>query len=83
MFPDDNFIGIIFMIDYYIMLVLGYLYNKKGGFKTMGVIFLGWLHKDEAKLKAIKEKNNAKIAQLTKENEQIDAELAKRNEEKK
>lgn len=74
-FPDDGIIGIIFMIDYYIMLYLLYLYNKKGG-KFMGIIFLGFLHKDEAKYKMIKENNNKKIAKLQEENKVIDEKLA-------
>lgn len=76
-FPYAGIVGYIYMIDYYIMLVLMYLYYKKGDFKmTLGVWFLS---KDITQLEAykgiLKDKYEKKVAK-------IDAKIEKINKKK-
>jgi hypothetical protein len=53
-FPDTTVVGYIFMIDYYIMLLLAYLYFKQGGFNIVGRLGLWFLSKDKEQLEAYK-----------------------------
>lgn len=80
---DSFLIGIIWMIDVYIMLALYYLYsNKKKGEKNMGW-FASWLFgKTEGQLRNMKANRLAKIEKLQEEVKAIDEEMNKKNESK-
>lgn len=77
-FPDNALAGFVFMIDYYIMLLLSYLYFKKERFTIMmlGVLFLS---SDTTQLEAykgiLKDKYEKKVAK-------IDAKIEKINKKK-
>lgn len=78
-FPYENVVGYIFMIDYYIMLVLTYLYYKRRGFKmTLGFWFLS---KDKAQLEAYKDilvkKHEKRVAKHNKKINKIEERIAK------
>ena len=83
-FPDTNIVGYVYMIDYYIMLVLTYLYFTKGDF-NMGRLGFWFLSKEEQQLKDYKklvvDKHNKKIDKLNKKHtekiEKIDDKIAK------
>ena len=83
-FIDETyFIGLIYMIDLYIMCLLYYLYanyNKEN--KTMGMLWVLFAGKPADKLKAMKEKREQKIAKLQAEINAIEIELTKRKNEK-
>jgi hypothetical protein len=51
-FPYEHVVGFVYMIDYYIMIILLYLYTKKG--VEMGKLGLWFLSKDKEQLEAYK-----------------------------
>lgn len=77
-FPYESIVGYVFMIDYYIMLVLTYLYSMKGDYIIMQIGFW-FLSKDTTQLEAykglLKDKYEKKVAK-------IDAKIKKINEKK-
>lgn len=78
-FPDTSIVGYIYMIDYYILLLLSYLYLKEGGFDIMGRLGLWFLSTDATQLEAykvvLKDKYEKKVAK-------VDAKIEKINKKK-
>lgn len=76
-FPDTEITAYMYMIDYYIMLMLSYLYLKKGDF-LMGRLGVWFLSTDKTQLEAYKKhleaKKDKKIALINKKH---DAKVAK------
>lgn len=85
--PDYSLLGLIMLIDYYIMIVLFYLYSIHLKRRSiMGGWGIAWFHKEISKYEAVKKSNLEKIAKLEKENAEIDTKIAelkaKENENK-
>lgn len=87
---ETYFIGLIYMIDLYIMCLLYYLYrNFKKEQKTMGILWGWFAGKPVDKLEAMKakrlakiDKNNAENAKYQAEINAIEVELTKRKNDK-
>lgn len=77
-FPYESVVGYVFMIDYYIMLILTYLYSIKGDYIIMQIGFW-FLSKDTTQLEAykglLKDKYEKKVAK-------VDAKIEKINKKK-
>ena len=81
---DSTFIGLIYMIDLYIMCLLYYLYrNYKKEKENMGGFFVLFAGKPVDKLKAMKAKREEKIDKLQAEVNAIEIEIAKRKNDKR
>ena len=80
---DTLFIGLIYMIDVYIMCFIYYLYrNFQKEKKKMGYLWVLFAGKPADKLKAMKAKREAKIKKLEAEINAIEIELSKKKDEK-
>jgi hypothetical protein len=80
---DSTFIGLIYMIDMYLMCVLYYLYrNYEKEKKEMGIFWVYFAGKPADKLRAMKAKREAKIKKLEAEINAIEIELSKKKDEK-
>lgn len=80
---ETYFIGIIYMVDVYIMCFIYYLYrNYKKEKEKMGRLWGLFAGKPVDKLKAMKAKREEKIAKLQAEVNAIEVELAKRKNDK-
>lgn len=80
---DSYFVGFIYSIDVYIMLVLYYLYrNTKKERKTMGKLWVFFMGAPTEKLRKMRDKRVAKIAKLEAEKNAIEIELSNRKNEK-
>lgn len=78
-FPYENVVAYVYMIDYYIMVVLMYLYLKRRNFNmTLGLWFLS---KDKAQLEAYKDilvkKHEKRVAKHNKKINKIEERIAK------
>lgn len=81
---DSTFIGLIYMIDLYIMCTLYYLYrNYVKEKKEMGVFWGMFAGKPVDKLKEMKAKREKQVAKLNEEIKAIETEIAKQQIEKK
>lgn len=81
---ETYFIGLIYMIDLYIMCILYYLYrNYQKEKKEMGMLWGLFAGKPVDKLKEMKAKREKQIAKLNEEIKAIETEIAKQNSEKK
>ncbi len=73
---ETYFIGLIYMIDVYIMCVLYYLYiNYEKERREMGILWMIFAGKPEDKLLAMKEKRLAKMKKNNEENAKYQAEI--------
>lgn len=80
---DTLFIGIIYMIDLYLMCLLYYLYrNYQKEQNDMGFLWVMFAGKPVDKLKAMKAKREAKIKKLEAEINAIEIEISKKKDEK-
>jgi hypothetical protein len=80
---DSTFIGVIYMIDLYLMCLLYYLYtNYKKEKENMGGFFVLFAGKPVDKLRAMKAKREAKIKKLEAEVNAIEVEISKRKNAK-
>lgn len=80
---ETYFVGLIYMIDLYLMCFLYYLYrNYQKEQKTMGILWGLFAGKPVDKLKAMKAKREAKIKKLEAEVNAIEIELSKKKNEK-
>lgn len=78
---DTLFIGLIYMMDVYIMCLLYYLYrNFEKEKKQMGYLWVMFAGKPSDKLKAMREKRLAKISKLQAEVKAIEIELSKKKD---
>lgn len=81
---DTLFIGLIYMIDLYLMCFLYYLYrNYKKEQKDMGFLWGMFAGKPVDKLKEMKAKREKQIAKLNEEIKAIKTEIERQNKEKK
>ena len=80
---DSYFIGLIYMIDLYIMCILYYLYrNYQKENNSMGALWVFFAGKPVDKLKAMKAKRESKIKKLEAEIDAIELEISKKKNEK-
>ena len=80
---DTLFIGLIYMIDLYLMCFIYYLYrNYKKEQKQMGFLWGMFAGKPVDKLKEMKAKREKQIAKLNEEVKAIETEIAKQSENK-
>lgn len=80
---DTLFIGLIYMIDVYIMCFLYYLYrNFEKEKEKMGYLWVMFAGKPVDRLRAMKAKREAKIKKLEAEINAIEIELSKKKDEK-
>jgi hypothetical protein len=81
---DDYFVGLIYMIDLYLMCLLYYLYrNYKKESDSMGALWVFFAGKPTARLEKMKARREAKIKKYEAENNAIDVELSKRKKDEK
>jgi cbb3-type cytochrome oxidase subunit 3 len=80
---ETYFIGLIYMIDVYIMCILYYLYrNYKKEKRNMGKLWMIFAGKPVDKLKEMKAKREKQVAKLNEEIKAIETEIAKQSDKK-